>query len=224
MRDRRETEVNEDGPTWTEWITLVSRLFRFPSLMVGSVSFRHPSPSIPDAEQREGSEVKGQWRKTRDRPFHLSSFSLRPLPHLSPPLRRAKPGWKDGERMSKVSRNVVNREPNEAATEGERNLWMVDFIMDFMGFFCYFHNKIHNKSTYKIIKNNKCRNDPKNPKIKKINEKKLGVFGSLYTPSSHHIPFQPFPLRSSGLLTPFQLLPSLWCERECWVTWVRWER
>lgn len=86
---------------------------------------------------------------------------------------------------------------------------MVDFIMDFMGFFCYFHNKIHNKSTYKIIKNNKCRNDPKNPKIKKINEKKLGVFGSLYTPSSHHIPFQPFPLRSSGLLTPFQLLPSL---------------
>ena len=27
---------------------------------------------------------------------------------------------------------------------------MVD-IMDFMGF--YFHNKIHNKSTYKIIKN-----------------------------------------------------------------------
>lgn len=24
---------------------------------------------------------------------------------------------------------------------------MVDFIMDFMGFFCYFHNK----STYKII-------------------------------------------------------------------------
>lgn len=120
--------------------------------------------------------------------------------------------------MSKVSRNVVNREPNEAATEGERNLWMVDFIMDFMGFFCYFHNKIHNKSTYKIIKNNKCRNDPKNPKIKKINEKKLGVFGSLYTPSSHHIPFQPFPLRSSGLLTPFQLLPSLWCERECKVT------
>ena len=81
------------------------------------------------------------------------------------------------ERMSKVSGNVVNREPNEAATEGERNLWMVDFIMDFMGFFCYFHNKIHNKSTYKIIKNNKCRNDPKNPKIKKINEKKLGVFG-----------------------------------------------
>ena len=58
--------------------------------------------------------------------------------------------------MSKVSGNVVNREPNEAATEGERNLWMVDFIMDFMGFFCYFHNKIHNKSTYKIIKNNKC--------------------------------------------------------------------
>lgn len=40
---------------------------------------------------------------------------------------------------------------------------MVDFIVDFMGFFCYFHNKIHNKSTYKIIKNNKCRNDPKNP-------------------------------------------------------------
>lgn len=26
------------------------------------------------------------------------------------------------------------------------------------------------------------------------------------------IPFQPFPLRS--FLTPFQLLPSLWCERE----------
>ena len=25
------------------------------------------------------------------------------------------------------------------------------------------NNKIHNKSTYKIIKNNKCRNDPKNP-------------------------------------------------------------
>lgn len=81
------------------------------------------------------------------------------------------------ERMSKVSRNVVNREPNEAATEGERNLWMVDFIMDFMGFFCYFHNKIHNKSTYKIIKNNKCRNDPKNPKIKKINEKNWGFLG-----------------------------------------------
>ena len=28
---------------------------------------------------------------------------------------------------------------------------MVDFIMDFMGFFCYFHNKIHNKSLYHII-------------------------------------------------------------------------
>ena len=55
---------------------------------------------------------------------------------------------------------------------------MVDFIMDFMGFFCYFHNKIHNKSTYKIIKNNKCRNDPKNPKIKKINEKIGGFWGS----------------------------------------------
>lgn len=157
--------------------------------------------------------------------------------HITPlPIPLIPPPWPDEEwngawcetrrERSEQTRRMEweSREPNEAATEGERNLWMVDFIMDFMGFFCYFHNKIHNKSTYKIIKNNKCRNDPKNPKIKKINEKKLGVFGSLYTPSSHHIPFQPFPLRSSGLLTPFQLLPSLWCERECWVTWVRWER
>ena len=67
--------------------------------------------------------------------------------------------------LSPFASRVAAAEPanGEKGMWRERNLWMVDFIMDFMGFFCYFHNKIHNKSTYKIIKNNKCRNDPKNP-------------------------------------------------------------
>ena len=138
-------------------------------LLFGScVTSRHPHSSLTPHSvssrytrltewTNEGTKEPSEWVTwtRRDETATLrSSVSYASLPH---PFSFHPAGGLLPERMSKVSGNVVNREPNEAATEGERNLWMVDFIMDFMGFFCYFHNKIHNKSTYKIIKNNKCR-------------------------------------------------------------------
>lgn len=58
---------------------------------------------------------------------HLASFlpSFISLPasySLPHPFSFQSAGGLLPERMSKVSGNVVNREPNEAATEGERNL------------------------------------------------------------------------------------------------------